>query len=106
MVWNLDKLSFSDQPNKRVDEGVPSYEEDNQDDERQQDEDEEIVLENPKATKKNNDEFNGWSASYNVDEYNSEESKEQNRFTYQYEDDQDQKKNEYQSQISFKFQSN
>jgi hypothetical protein len=31
LVWNLDKLSFSDQPIKRVNEGIPSYEEENND---------------------------------------------------------------------------
>lgn len=56
---------------------------------------------------KGHDEFNGWSAnlptSYNVDDYNSEESKDRNRFTCKFEDNGKQKQKEYQSQISFKF---
>jgi uncharacterized protein YeaO (DUF488 family) len=74
-----------------VDEGVPSYEDLNIIEESQADDDEDDQMnENPLAIKKNEDEFNGWNAnlppSYNVDEYNSEESKDRSRFTYKYEE--------------------
>ena len=59
LVWNLDKLSFSDQPHKK--EGMP--------------------------TDEKKEKLKGW----NDQEYNSEEES---------------KKNNYQSQISFRFQSN